>query len=471
MTVHIPFDNSYARLPQSLFSRQAPEVASDPGLIVFNHALAGNLGIDAAGCTDAELAAMFAGNALADGATPIAQAYAGHQFGHWNPGLGDGRAVLLGEVVTADQQRRDIQLKGSGRTPYSRSGDGRAWLGPVLREYLISEAMHALDVPTTRSLAAVTTGDDILRDQGYLPGAVLTRIAASHIRVGTFQLAAARGDVEPLMALYEHTRARHFPDATSPAELLEAMLRRQAYLIAKWAGLGFIHGVMNTDNMTISGETIDYGPCAYMDTYHPDTVFSSIDRQGRYAYSNQPRIAVWNIAQFATALIPLMPDAEAAVEEFTRIVNLFPEVYEAEWLAVLSAKLGLSPTPEARQIAEQFLDMLATTSSDFTNGFAALSTPSPRDHFVDREVYDAWAKDWMALTPDMDLVARSNPQIIPRTHRIEQAIAAAVSGDFKPFHAMLAAVTAPFDTLDEERAFFAQPPEEAEKVRQTFCGT
>jgi len=469
MSLCIPFDNTYARLPETLFSAQPPTPVAAPRLIAFNKALAAELGISA-DIPEDEIAAALSGNAVPDGATPIAQAYAGHQFGNWNPGLGDGRAVLLGEVAGRNG-RRDIQLKGAGPTPYSRNGDGRAWLGPVLREYLVSEAMHAMGVPTTRALAAVATGEAVFREQGALPGAILTRVAASHIRVGTFQLFAARRDMTALEALFEHTRARHYPEAEGVTDVLAAVSARQARLIAQWAGLGFVHGVMNTDNMAISGETIDYGPCAFIDGYHPDTVFSSIDQRGRYAYSNQPRIAVWNLAQFATALIPLMPDKDAAIEDFTTVINGFAEVYETEWAHVFATKLGLSPGPVATDLAERLLSLMATEAADFTNLFAALGGGSARDHVMDRVAFAAWERDWRAAGPDLAAMAQVNPRIIPRTHLIEAAIQSAVAGDFAPFHTMLAAVTAPYAPLDDARAPYARAPLDHERVLRTFCGT
>ncbi len=467
MTLHIPFDNSYARLPSQMFSALPPTPVRAPALIAVNDDLAQLLGIDPTGLRGPEGIQALAGNMPFIGAHPIAQAYAGHQFGHWNPQLGDGRAILLGEVIGSDGIRRDIQLKGAGPTPYSRSGDGRAWLGPVLREYLVSEAMHALRIPTTRALAAVTTGETVRREAA-LPGAVLTRVAQSHIRVGTFQFFASRNDTIALRALADHVRARHYPDAKGPADLLRGMMTQQARLIAAWAAVGFIHGVMNTDNMAVSGETIDYGPCAFLDAYHPDTVFSSIDHQGRYAYANQPHVALWNIAQFATALVPLMPDSAAAVAEFTDIINHFPEVYEAAWLGRFAAKIGLSdPTPDDQTLIEDLLALMAQDGADFTNTFAALSTETARDQFLNRDDFDAWAKRWQTRKPAKKLMARTNPQVIPRTHLIEAAIRAGTDGDLGPFHAMLAAVTTPFTA----NPTFATPPRDNEKVRQTFCGT
>jgi uncharacterized protein YdiU (UPF0061 family) len=461
------FDNSYARLPERLFARLPPTPVAGPGLIVVNQALARGLGLDPDWLAGPDGLAMLAGNAMPVGAEPIAQAYAGHQFGNWNPSLGDGRAILLGEVV-GPLGRRDIQLKGAGRTPWSRGGDGRAWLGPVLREYLCSEAMAALGVPTTRALAAVTTGEQVWREQGALPGAVLARVAASHIRVGTFQFFAARGDRDALAALADHARARHFPDAVGVEGLLEAMMAAQARLIARWMGLGFIHGVMNTDNCAISGETIDYGPCAFMDGFHPGRVFSSIDRGGRYAWGNQPQIALWNIAQFATALVALMPDADAAVERFTTVIGRFADLYEAAWLEVFGAKLGIAAPGEGdRALIEDLLRLMAEGESDFTLTFAALGTGTARDQVLNRDGFDAWAARWQARGPDRRLMARVNPRVIPRTHLIEAAIGAGVEGDFAPFHAMLAAVTRPF----APDAVFAAAPTKAERVLQTFCGT
>jgi serine/tyrosine/threonine adenylyltransferase len=460
----IAFDNSYARLPAAMFTALAPTPVAAPRLIAVNEGLAAEMGIAPKDLT----AEVIAGNTVPHGALPIAQAYAGHQFGNWNPGLGDGRAILLGEVVGPDGQRRDIVLKGAGRTPYSRSGDGRAWLGPVLREYIVSEAMAALGVPTTRALAAVTTGEDVYRE-GRMPGAILARVAASHIRVGTFQLFAARGQLDALQALTDHTIARHYPGADGPAGLLNGVMERQARLIAQWMGLGFIHGVMNTDNCAVSGETIDYGPCAFMDVYHPQTVFSSIDHMGRYAYGNQPQIAIWNIAQFASALIGLMPDKEAAIAEFTEVVNRFPDIYSAAWLKVFGAKLGIAEaTQDDLAMIEGLMVLMARDGADFTNTFRALGTDAARDQFTDREAFDAWERLWQARGPDRGLMAQSNPVVIPRTHLIEAAIAAGVQGNFGPFHAMLAAVTDPFGTPDP---LYARPPKDEERVLQTFCGT
>lgn len=462
----IPFDNSFARLSDTMFTALAPTPVRAPELIAYNTDLAAELGI-----TVDDPAQVFGGNVVPEGAAPLAQLYAGHQFGNWNPQLGDGRAILLGEVINQNGQRRDIQLKGSGRTPYSRGGDGRAWLGPVLREYLVSEAMHAMGVPTTRALAAVSTGEDVYRET-VLPGAVLTRIASSHLRVGTFQIYAARGMIDELQALTDYTIQRHYPDADGPQALLDAVIARQAQLIAKWMSLGFIHGVMNTDNASIAGETIDYGPCAFMDDYQAGKVFSSIDQTGRYAYANQPHIAAWNMAQLATSLIPLMPDQDAAIESFTASVNHLPLLHKHAWLVEFGKKLGLADvTPDDDALIRDFLTLLETQALDFTNSFAALSAENPRDHFMDRDAFDTWSEGWKSRNPDPAIMAKTNPMIIPRNHQIEAIIQQAVGGDFGPFHALLAEVTNPYAPLTETRKPYAAPPKESEAVRQTFCGT
>lgn len=465
----IHFDNSYARLPDGFFARVQPTPVSEPRLLALNEGLAARLGLDAGWLRGPEGVAMFAGNALPDGAEPIAQAYAGHQFGGFVPQLGDGRAVLLGEVVAPDGARFDIQLKGSGKTPFSRRGDGRAWLGPVLREYIISEFMHAMGVPTTRALAAVTTGETVWREDGF-PGAVLTRVAASHIRVGTFQYFAVRGQEAALAALTDHVIARHYPQATGPLSLLDHVVARQAETIAQWMALGFIHGVMNTDNMAVSGETIDYGPCAFMDAFHPDTVFSSIDHMGRYAWSQQPQIAVWNLAQFATCLIPLMGERDAAIEAATRSVHSFAPLYQAAWLRRFGEKLGLTGAAPVKDLADGLLTIMARQRADFTRVFAGLADGQARDEFTDRDAFDAWARDWQAQNPDTGLMAHANPRRIPRNHRVEQAISAGVEGDLAPFRLLFEAVTHPRDDRPEWRDL-ADAPRPEEAVRQTFCGT
>ncbi|MDU8945670.1 protein adenylyltransferase SelO [Ovoidimarina sediminis] len=479
MALDIPFDNSYGRLPDRFYTRMAPAPVRQPGLIKVNHALAEALGLDPAALESAEGVAVLAGNAVPEGADPLAQVYAGHQFGGWSPQLGDGRAILLGEVVDRDGVRRDIQLKGSGPTPYSRMGDGRAWLGPVLREYIVSEAMHALGVPTTRALAAVSTGEIVLRERP-LPGAVLTRVAASHIRVGTFQYFAARQDEEALGALVQHAIARHYPGAETALDLLDGVIARQAALVATWLGLGFIHGVMNTDNTSISGETIDYGPCAYMDTYSPGKVFSSIDHGGRYAYNRQPDIMVWNLAQLATALLPVMGmEREAAIEAATASVHRFPELFGQTWLRVFRAKLGLAVAEDGdADLIQSLMDRMAAGQADFTNTFRALGTEKARDQFVDPAAFDTWDEVWRArlsregATPEDRRDARdaANPWVIPRNHRIEEAIGAAVNGDFAPFERLLEVLARPY-AEQADAAHLTRPPNADEAVLQTFCGT
>ncbi|WP_170455541.1 protein adenylyltransferase SelO [Ruegeria arenilitoris] len=472
MTLTIPFDNSYARLPGAFYARQSPEPVRAPRLVAFNDDLAQVLGISPGDTQD--MAQVFAGNTLPDGAEPLAQLYSGHQFGNYNPQLGDGRAVLLGEVVGADGIRRDIQLKGSGRTPFSRQGDGRAWLGPVLREYVVSEAMHALGIPTTRALAAVETGEVVLRE-GPMPGAVLTRVAQSHLRVGTFQVFAARGQIADLQRLTDYAIERHYPDAIGPMGLLRAVRDAQAALIAQWMAVGFIHGVMNTDNCAISGETIDYGPCAFMDSYHPNTVYSSIDRMGRYAYSNQPEIAVWNLAQLATALIQQIEDKQAAVEEATEIVHAMPDLMQQHWLRRFRAKIGLT-TEEDGDLAliSDLLTRMAQNQADFTNTFRALGGDAARDQFTDPAAFDSWAEGWRArLTREADPAAvmhAANPAFIPRNHRVEQMIQAAVQGDYGPFQRLNAVLARPYDD-QPDAADLMRPPTQDEVVHATFCGT
>ncbi|MDP5216055.1 YdiU family protein [Ruegeria sp. 2205SS24-7] len=472
MTLMIPFDNSYARLPDAFYTRLEPQPVAAPHLLAFNTDLARLMGITPGEVT--EMAQVFAGNAIPEGATPLSQLYSGHQFGNYNPQLGDGRAVLLGETVGTDGVRRDIQLKGSGRTPYSRGGDGRAWLGPVLREYVVSEAMHALGIPTTRALAAVETGEQVYRETA-LPGAVLTRVASSHLRVGTFQVFAARGQTDNLKRLTDYAIERHYPQADGPMGLLRAVSEAQARLIAQWMAVGFIHGVMNTDNCSIAGETIDYGPCAFMDSYHPNTVYSSIDRMGRYAYSNQADIVVWNMAQFATALIQQMDSRDAGVEEATEIVHAMPGLLQSEWLTRFRAKLGLTQQEEGDQaMIADLLTRMAENQADFTNTFRALGTGEARDQFLDPEAYDAWEPGWKDRSEreaDPAAVLRAaNPSVIPRNHRIEQMIEAAVAGDYAPFHRLNAVLSQPFDDHPDD-ADLTRPPAESEVVQATFCGT
>src|SRR6266481_6912830 len=405
--IRLPFDNSYARLPERFYARLPPTPVAAPSLIKLNTALAAQLGLDAEALASPQGVAILAGNSIAPGSEPISLAYAGHQFGNFVPQLGDGRAVLLGEIVGPDGIRRDIQLKGSGPTPFSRRGDGRAALGPVLREYLVSEAMAALGIPTTRALAAVTTGEPVWRETP-LPGAVLTRVASSHIRVGTFQFFAARGDLDAIRRLADHVIARHYPEAVDAANryrtLLDLVISRQAELIAKWLVVGFIHGVMNTDNMSIAGETIDYGPCAFMDGYHPGTVYSSIDNMGRYAYGNQPRIAQWNLACLAETLLPLLAEnKDAAVKEAQEAIDAFAIGFETAYAAGLSRKLGLfQPRPDDLSLAQDLLGRMARNGADFTLIFRRLcdAAASPegdagvRSLFTDPSSFDDWAARW-----------------------------------------------------------------------------
>jgi serine/tyrosine/threonine adenylyltransferase len=492
MTVHFPFQNTYAALPANFFARVAPTPVTAPRLIKLNRPLAVQLGLDPDLLDSPEGAEILAGKRIPDGADPIAMAYAGHQFGHFVPQLGDGRAILLGEVIDADGVRRDIQLKGSGPTPFSRRGDGRAALGPVLREYIVSEAMAALGIPTTRSLAAVMTGESVLRETA-LPGAVLTRVASSHIRVGTFQYFAAREDTEGVRRLADHVIARHYPDAANAERpyhaLLEGVIARQANLVARWLLVGFIHGVMNTDNTSISGETIDYGPCAFMDHYDPAKVFSSIDEMGRYAYANQPRIALWNLTRLAECLLPLFSDEQdKAIAEAQAALGGFAEAFNTAYTAGLRSKLGLFLERDGDQaLAQDLLDAMAKNQADFTLTFRRLSDaalgpdhdPEARALFADPVVYDEWAARWRQRTSEepQDPAARQaamravNPEFIPRNHLIEAVIEAAVNrDDFAPFEELLTVLSKPFE---DQPAFaaYADAPEPHQCVLQTFCGT
>lgn len=483
--------NSYAQLPERFFAQSEPKPVSEPSLIRFNRALADELGLDADQLTSPDGVQMLAGNRFPEGLQPVALAYAGHQFGNFVPQLGDGRALLLGEVVDVNGIRRDIQLKGSGPTRFSRNGDGRAALGPVLREYVVSEAMAALGIPTTRTLAAVLTGDPVYREV-RLPGAVLTRVAASHIRIGTFQYFAARHDTEALKILADYSIQRHFPQLAGEARpyraLLAAVVAAQAELVARWMLVGFIHGVMNTDNMAISGETIDYGPCAFLDAYDPATVFSSIDRVGRYAYANQPRVATWNLARFAETLLPLMsPDENEAVAEAEDVLRSFQASYETVLQRGFRRKLGLLTEADGDlQLAADFLDVLARGEADFTLAFRRLGDDldtaqgqgATRQLFPDPDAFDAWSARWrerIASEPTDSATRRAtmhavNPKFIPRNHRIEEMIQAALGGDFKPFEEMLEVVTRPFDEQPGMERY-AEPPQPDERVLQTFCGT
>jgi uncharacterized protein YdiU (UPF0061 family) len=491
MTVHFNFNNTYTQLPERFYARVPPTPVAAPRLIKLNRALAADLGLDPERLSSPEGVEILAGKRVPEQAEPVALAYAGHQFGHFVPQLGDGRAILLGEVVGADGRRFDIQLKGSGPTPFSRRGDGRAALGPVLREYIVSEAMHAIGVPTTRSLAAVLTGETVVRES-FLPGAVLTRVASSHVRVGTFQFFAARRDHEGLRLLADHVIARHYPELAGAEKpyraLLEAVAARQAELIAQWLNIGFIHGVMNTDNMSVAGETIDYGPCAFMDHYHPAMKFSSIDEQGRYAYGNQPRIAQWNLTRLAEAMLPLFgEDEEAAVKEAEGALETFAPRFDRAYRTGLKSKLGLSGEREEDiALIQDLLQAMTENQADFTLTFRRLAdavepgNEEPvRSLFVDPTAFDRWAQRWRQRLPEeprdgaaiRSAMRAVNPAYIPRNHRIEAVIAAAVERqDFGPFEELLSVVLKPYDD-QPEFARYAEPPAAHERVLQTFCGT
>jgi len=489
------FDNTFARLPERFYVRVDPTPVAAPRIVKVNAELARELGLDADALMSEHGIGVLSGNRVADGAEPIALAYAGHQFGYFVPQLGDGRANLLGELVSRDGKRYDVQLKGSGRTPFSRGGDGRAALGPVLREYIVSEAMAALGVPTTRALAAVTTGEWVQRDK-VLPGAVLTRIAASHLRVGTFQYFAARGDVQALRMLADYTIARHYPDAAQAKEpyraLLEGVIARQAKLIAQWMLLGFIHGVMNTDNTSISGETIDYGPCAFLEEYDPAKVYSSIDHGGRYAFGNQPRVALWNLARLAESLVPVLVQElgseEAALVAANEALSAFEPQFEEAHSAGLRRKLGLVLEREGDAVlAENLLQSMAANGADFTLTFRRLCDAAAgpegdvrvRALFSDPAAYDGWAARWHRRLDEepADRQARAaamrttNPSFIPRNHLVEAALEAAnLRQDFQPFEDLLAVISRPYDERPELE-MYSTPARPEERVLQTFCGT
>ncbi|MYM61833.1 YdiU family protein [Pseudomaricurvus sp. HS19] len=493
--VHIPFDNLYVTLDERLFSHRHPTPVKQPGLIRVNDPLARLLGIDPQALQSAEGVNILAGNAVAEGSQPIATVYAGHQFGSWNPQLGDGRAILLGEVIGSDGLRYDVQLKGAGETPYSRMGDGRSPLGPVLREYIVSEAMYALGVPTTRALAAVTTGERVARDDIF-PGAILTRVARSHIRVGTFQFFGAREDWEAVRTLADHVIERHYPHisgSTAPyLELLQTVVERQAQLIAQWQSIGFIHGVMNTDNMLVGGETVDFGPCAFMESYDPRTVFSSIDRQGRYAYANQPGIAHWNLAWLAQSLLPLLhPDEKTALELAGQALNVFPDLYNQHYTRLMCKKLGFEePGEEPRALMIEFLTLLQQESLDFTLSFRVLADYLGSEEPAAGSVGELYPlpftlNDWLGRWRDELGVASmdsnqlqtlrqqlqsTNPVFLPRNHRVEEAIQAGNRGDFGPFHKLVDLLTKPFD-FDPDHSEYIFPAKPEEAVTRTFCGT
>jgi len=478
------FDNSYLQLPGAFYQKQAPSPVQAPAMLVFNQALANDLGLNAATLAS-QGASYFAGNRLFAGSEPIAQAYAGHQFGHFNR-LGDGRAILLGEHLTPNQQRLDIQLKGAGRTGYSRSGDGRAALGPMLREYLISEAMHALGVPSTRSLCVTTSGEAVYREEA-LPGAILCRVAASHLRVGTFQFAAAEQNPALLIALADYTIDRHFPDLRAEQEpylaLLKSVIDRQAQLLAKWMQLGFIHGVMNTDNMSICGETIDYGPCAFLNRYHADAVFSSIDKNGRYAYGNQPQMALWNLVRLAETMLALIDtNQEKAIELARASLEGFNALYANYWLSGMRKKLGLFNAEDDDQaLADSLLQLMQTHQADYTHAFSALCHGA----FKPSALYQAPEfRHWVGLWHDrlsrqsqsgeesMQLMQSVNPTVIPRNHLVEDALQQAVyANDLSAFHALLAAVSQPYVASDLNDPYQQAPKAGFDNAYKTFCGT
>jgi serine/tyrosine/threonine adenylyltransferase len=483
------FDNSYHRDLEGLYLKALPIPVTAPTLIRFNHALAQELGLSLEASSDPDLANLFSGNTIPEGAQPLAMAYAGHQFGHFSPQLGDGRAILLGEVIDQHGRRRDIQLKGPGRTPFSRGGDGRSALGPVLREYIVSEAMFALGIPATRALAAVLSGEDVTRETA-VPGSVFTRVAASHIRVGTFQFFAARGDFASVKRLSDYAIARHYPDAANaerPAlAFLQMVADRQASLIAKWLSVGFVHGVMNTDNCAISGETIDFGPCAFMDHYDAHALFSSIDRDGRYASSNQATIVLWNLARLAETLVPLIDaDGDKSVSLANDVLSAFPAQFEHHRMSEMRRKLGLfTEQPGDVELVARLLDQMQLQTVDYSNAWRALSlgaknTDEFANLFVGKDGITAWIADWAARlalegkdpAAVRDAMRLANPAYIPRNHRIEQVIRAAVDhADFAPFHKLVDVLARPFDDQPENTEY-ATPPREGERVTKTFCGT
>ncbi len=477
------FDNSYATLPEYFFTRMSPVPVRQPRIVVINSDLGQALGLNLIMRSDEQLAQLFSGNILPEGSEPISQAYAGHQFGHFTY-LGDGRAHLIGEHNTPDGKRVDIQLKGSGKTPYGRRGDGRAALGPMLREYIISEAMHALGVPTTRSLAVVTTGELINRET-IVQGAILTRIASSHLRVGTFEYFSAQNDVNGLKMLADYAIARHYIEAKKSDQpyhtLLKTVIEQQANLIVHWMRVGFIHGVMNTDNMALSGETIDYGPCAFMDAYDPATVFSSIDHMGRYGYANQPIIAQWNLARFAETLLPILhEDIDKAIQIAEAAINEFSVLYQAKWLAMMRAKLGLfGEQIDDNKLFADILDWMHAQRADYTNTFRDLSGEEkpPSEHY-DSNAFQDWYERWQVrlkqnnkpIKSSLCLMKASNPAVIPRNHNVNQALESASNGDIKPFHDLLSALKEPYKQRPDIKPF-QSPPTPGERVHQTFCGT
>ena len=479
----LTFDGRFAREFEELAVPWQAEEAPAPQLLVLNEALASELGMDPSSLRTPEGTLMLIGNRIPEGATPVAQAYAGHQFGGYSPLLGDGRALLLGEVTDLHGRLRDVHLKGSGRTPFARAGDGLAVVGPMLREYIVSEAMHAMGIPTTRSLAVVATGRPVRRET-MLPGAVLTRVASSHLRVGSFQFARVNGDTELLRRLADHAISRHHPDAAKAGQpylaLFDAVIAAQASLVARWMLVGFVHGVMNTDNMTISGETIDYGPCAFMDAFNPGAVYSSIDAGGRYAYANQPLIAEWNLTRLAEALLPLLhQDQEQAVALAVESLGGFRKLYSAAWSAGMTSKLGLAAEPDDDAVSPLVNDLLALLEEgqiDYTSffrslGSAARGTPdAARAMFADPAAFDAWANRWLALAPDTGLMDRVNPVYIPRNHLVEEALDAATAGDLGPFRRLVDVLANPYTERPGLERYAGPAPADFGSYR-TFCGT
>ena len=483
MTIGWRFDNTYSKLPEYFISNTSPIPVKSPELIILNDNLAKELGLNFSLIDKKDLSKLFSGNSLPEGSKAISQAYAGHQFGHFTM-LGDGRAVLMGEHISKNNERFDIQFKGSGKTPFSRNGDGRAALGPMLREYIISEAMHALNIPTTRSLAVVKTGEDVMREN-TLQGAILTRVASSHLRVGTFQFIAARKSENELKTLINYTINRHYPNIkqskNQALEFLKVMIKQQTNLVINWMRVGFIHGVMNTDNMAISGETIDYGPCAFMDTYDPQTVFSSIDQFGRYSYSNQPNITKWNLARFAECLIPLIdPNKDKAIEIATETINNFDKNYEIKWINMMRDKLGLfGQDPKDLVLILDLLTWMHKNKADYTNTFCVLMNENvQKNKIYEDENFIIWKKRWEERlklnnnNPEkfLKLMRSVNPLIIPRNHKVEEALEAANNNDLSPLIKLIKILEKPYDK-QQENINYQSPAPLGNKKYQTFCGT
>ena len=477
------FDNTYSKLPDTMLSKLAPIPVKAPKVVIINHSLSKELGLDFSNISNENLASIFSGNLLPEGSDTIAQAYAGHQFGHFTM-LGDGRAIVVGEHISKNNKRFDIQFKGSGKTPFSRNGDGRAALGPMLREYIISEAIHALNIPTTRSLAVVKTGETVMRETP-LKGAILTRVAKSHIRVGTFQYAVISDDKKNLKTLFNYTVDRHYPhikDSKTPSlDLIKTVIEKQTKLVVDWMRVGFIHGVMNTDNMAISGETIDYGPCAFMDTYDPETVFSSIDQQGRYAYFNQPGIAKWNLARFAESLIPLIDDnKDKAIKIATETINGFAELYKKNWFEMMRKKLGLlGEDLKDEGLIIDLLTWMHQNKADYTNTFCYLMNEKIKeDKIYNNQGFISWKQQWQERlklhnnSPEksLKLMRAANPLVIPRNHKVEEALEAANNDDLNPMKNLLKVLEKPYE--NQEGISEYQSPAPASDIKyQTFCGT